>query len=87
MKILRMISRLDYFEASHNEKSQTLENQSKNWILKKIVILIEKKSDREETKMKKWHQDPASLRLTKNVKREIKTKNTKKVCSNEHIYG
>ena len=43
MKILRMISRLDYFEASHNEKSQTLENQSKNWILKKKIILIEKK--------------------------------------------
>jgi len=25
-------------EASHNEKSQTLENQSKNWILKKKLF-------------------------------------------------
>ena len=55
MKILRMISRLDYFEASHNEKSQTLENQSKIWILKKNNFDREKISDRE--KKQKWRND------------------------------
>ena len=44
MKILRMISRLDYFEASHNEKSQTLEKS-----VQKLDLEKKNHSDRENT--------------------------------------